>query len=140
MLAPIVVSAAVVIPPEALEVTAVRASGPGGQNVNKVSSKIELRVDLAKVRLPDDARARLVALAGSRLDAAGVLRVTSDKTRDRPRNLDDACEKVRELVARALVRPKVRRATKPTRGSVERRLKAKRAKSQIKHTRRDDTE
>jgi ribosome-associated protein len=139
MLAPIVVDATISIPPEALEVTAVRSSGPGGQNVNKVSSKVELRVHLEKIpRLPADALARLRVLAGSRLDQTGVLRVTSEITRDRLRNLEDAREKVRELVARALVRPKPRRATKPTRGSVERRIAAKKAKSEIKRGRRGD--
>lgn len=138
MLAPIVVSAAVSIPPEALEVTAVRSSGPGGQNVNKVSSKVELRVHLAKIRgLPPDAAARLTALAGSRLDSTGVLRVTSEQTRDRLRNLEDAREKVRALVARALVRPKARRATRPTRGSVERRIAEKKAHGATKRARRE---
>ena len=95
-----------------MEVSAVRSSGPGGQNVNKVASKIELRVDLARVvGLPEAARERLRALAARRLDARGFLVVTSQRTRDQHRNLDDAREKVRALLARCLVAPRKRRPT-----------------------------
>jgi ribosome-associated protein len=135
---PIVVSNNVRVPAAAIEVRAVRSSGPGGQNVNKVSSKIELRVDLRAIEgFNDRAHARLIQLAGpSRLDADRRLLITSQLTRDQGRNLEDAREKVRDLIARALIEPKKRRATKPTRGSVERRLTGKAVRAKIKAGRR----
>ncbi len=118
---------------------AVRAGGPGGQNVNKVASKVELRVALdAIVGLDPDARARLRALCAGRLDADGRLLVTSQLTRDQHKNLQDAREKVRVLVAQSLVRPRKRRPTRPTRGSVERRLSDKKHRSTKKSDRRSD--
>jgi ribosome-associated protein len=134
---PIFIEPNVVIPAGAIQVSAVRASGPGGQNVNKVSSKVEVRVDLAQIEgLGQAARARLIALAASRLDAGGVIRVVSQASRDRIRNLDDAFEKIRELVAAALVAPKPRKRTRPSRGAVERRLSEKREASDRKRSRR----
>jgi ribosome-associated protein len=139
MAEPIVVRAGVVIPAEALSVRAVRASGPGGQNVNKVSSKVELRVDLDRVQgLDVAARGRLRAAAT--LDAEGQLLVTSQRTRDQRMNLDDAREKVRLLVERALHVPRARRKTRPTRGSVERRLSDKKRRTQAKADRRRDAD
>lgn len=115
-----------VIPDSAFQWKAVRASGPGGQNVNKVASKVELRVDLAQIRgLDQAARERLRNLVASRLDAAGQLLVTSQRTRDQGRNLEDAKEKVRELVDRAFVVPKTRRPTRPSRAAKARRVDAK---------------
>ncbi len=141
MLEAIVVRPDVVVPSEALSFRAVRASGPGGQNVNKVASKIELRVELARiVGLAPDARERLRRACENALDAEGRLVVVSQVTRDQRRNLDDAREKVRVLVARALPRPRLRRSTKPTRGSVERRLSEKKHRARTKAGRggRDD--
>src|SRR5688572_17893461 len=130
------VSGPVAIPDAALFVRAVRSSGPGGQNVNKVASKIELRVDLDGIAgLPDDARARLRALVANRLDAEGLLLVTSQRTRDQHRNLEDAREKVRELVLRALRRPKVRRPTRVTAAAKNARLQAKKKRGAHKRAR-----
>ncbi len=134
---PILVRDGVVIPADALTMRAVRASGPGGQNVNKVSSKVELRVDVDRVEgLDAGARQRLRAAAT--LDADGNVLVTSQRTRDQRANLDDAREKVRLLVERALFVPRARRKTRPTRGSVERRLSDKKRRTQAKADRRRD--
>lgn len=135
----LVICPGVVVPSAAMTVSAVRSSGPGGQNVNKVSSKIDLRVDLTAITgLTPEARARLRALATPRLDGEGRLYVTSQKTRDQAKNLEDALGKVRALVALALVAPVRRRPTRPTRGSIERRLTAKREAAERKADRRRD--
>jgi ribosome-associated protein len=134
---PIVVSSAVVVLAWAITMRAVRASGPGGQNVNKVSSKVELHVDLhGVVGLDGDARRRLATLASSSLDADGRLLVVSQLTRDQHRNIDDARDKVRTLITRALERPKPRRKTRPSRASVERRLTEKHHRTHTKSNRR----
>jgi ribosome-associated protein len=132
------VAPGVVVPDRALRVRAVRASGPGGQNVNKVASKITLRVELALVEgLDDGARRRLRALAAGRLDRAGGLVVVSQRTRDQGRNLEDARQKVRELLARALVRPTPRRPTAPSGGAREDRLRTKKRRAAVKRFRRE---
>src|SRR5215470_13139011 len=132
----ITVSDTVRVPAGALSVRAVRASGPGGQNVNKVATKIDLRVDLDAIEgLPDPARDRLRALARHRLDAEGRLVVTSQASRNQARNLEDAREKVRALIAAALVRPRPRTATRPTKAAREQRLGAKRARGAVKRMR-----
>ncbi len=119
----IVVTDHVFVPETALTMTASRASGPGGQNVNKVASKIDLRVDLSAITgMNEDARARLAAKVHTRVDAEGKLQITSQKTRDQAKNIADAHEKLRILITAALVVPKPRKPTRPTRGSVERRL------------------
>jgi ribosome-associated protein len=133
---PIRIAKGILVPEAAIEWRAVRSSGPGGQNVNKVASKVELRVDLAAVSgLSGPARARLGALAAARLDSSGRLLVTSQRTRDQLRNLEDARDKVRKLVERALRAPRPRRLTAPSPGAVERRLRAKRARSATKRVR-----
>jgi len=137
MSAPILVDARVVVPAAALSVRAVRSSGPGGQNVNKVASKVELRVDLARIEgLSAAARRRLEAATAGRRDALGRLLVTSQLTRDQPRNLEDAREKVRRLVAAALVAPKARHKTRPSAGARERRLASKKRQGERKRGRR----
>ncbi len=136
MALPIIIDSLVSVPPTALSVTAVRSSGPGGQNVNKVSSKIELRVDLTGViGLDDDARARLLVLCENRLDAEGRLLLTSQRTRDREKNLSDAMEKVAILIRKAMVKPILRKKTKPSRAMVRRRLSDKRLTGEKKQTR-----
>jgi len=120
------ITSSIVIPESDLSWVAVRSSGPGGQNVNKVSSKVELRFDLEGCRvLRPDVKERLRNLAKSKLDADGRVVVVSQLTRDQSRNAEDAAEKLCALVRAALVVPKVRRPTKRTRGSMERRLSAK---------------
>jgi ribosome-associated protein len=114
----IIVTETVRVPPGALSVRATRASGPGGQNVNKVATKIDLRVDLDAVEgLSDAARARLRLLARNRLDAEGRLVVTSQASRNQARNLGDARARVAELVQAALVPPRPRVRTRPTTGA-----------------------
>ena len=133
---PIAVAPGVTVPASAIEVSAVRSSGPGGQNVNKVASKIDLRVQIAGiVGLDEGARARLRAHAARRLDARGFLIVTSQRTRDQSRNLEDAREKVRALVARCLIVPKRRRPTRATAAARERRLHTKKRDATVKSRR-----
>jgi len=131
------VARGVVVPASAITFRAVRSSGPGGQNVNKVASKVELRVDLSRVEgLAAEARRRLERLSASRLDAQGRLLVTSQRFRDQLRNLVDARARVAELLRRALVVPKRRRPTRATAAGREARLRAKRHRSATKAARR----
>jgi ribosome-associated protein len=115
----------------------IRASGPGGQNVNKVSSAVQLRFDVRQSRsLENDVALRLMALAGSRLTNDGVIVITAQQHRTQERNRADARERLCELIRQAAVKPVKRRATKPTKASKERRIEGKKIRSGVKNLRR----
>ena len=121
-----------------LEERFVRASGPGGQNVNKLSSAVQLRFDVRRSpSLSPDVRARLEQLAGRRLTRDGVIVIMAQRHRTQERNRQDALDRLVELIERASVAPTPRRPTRPTRGSKERRLATKKNRSGIKSLRQE---
>lgn len=124
------------LPADELHFTFVRSGGPGGQNVNKVSSKAQLRWRPSTSRaLPADVKARFLDRYAARLTTDGDLLIVSERTRDQARNADDCVAKLQALIATVLVAPTVRRATRPTHGSKMRTLKAKKARSETKKNR-----
>ena len=128
----------IAIPDWELQESFIRASGPGGQNVNKVSTAVELRFDVrASPSLGPAVKSRLTAIAGRLLTKDGVLVIRADRFRTQDRNRDDARTRLAELIAEAAVPPKPRVKTRPTKASKERRLTAKSVRSGVKRTRRD---
>ncbi|PYM86338.1 MAG: aminoacyl-tRNA hydrolase [Candidatus Rokuibacteriota bacterium] len=133
---PIAVTGDVRVPGRAILVRAVRASGHGGQNVNKVSTKIELHVDTDAIEgLPVAARLRLAALTRRRRDAEGRLLVTSQQSRHQGQNLDDARDKVRAIILASLAHPTPRRPTRPSSAAEERRIREKKRRAETKRWR-----
>jgi ribosome-associated protein len=122
--------------PSELSFSFVRASGPGGQNVNKVATAVELRFDARRSRsLPDEVSIRLQALAGQKLTKDGVIVIQADRFRSQDQNRADAIDRLVALIQKAAVRPRKRIATKPTKGSQERRLGTKSRRGDVKKMR-----
>jgi ribosome-associated protein len=130
------VTAHIVIDDSEIEESFIRSSGPGGQNVNKLATAVQLRFDVRhSPSLPNDVRARLETLAGRRLTRDGVLVLTAQRHRTQERNRQDALDRLIELIRQAAVRPTPRRPTRPTKGSRERRIEHKKRRGGVKRLR-----
>jgi ribosome-associated protein len=129
------ISPSVQIDENELQIDFIRASGPGGQNVNKVATAAQLRYDLRASSLPEDVKARLIHLAGKRVTNDGTLLIEAKRFRTQEQNREDAIQRLVELVRKALVAPTRRRKTQPTRASKEERLKEKKRRGEVKKIR-----
>ena len=125
-------SASITVDPDEVAVTAVRAQGAGGQNVNKVSSAVHLRFDVPASSLPEDVKMRLLALSDSRITQEGVVVIKAQEHRSQDMNRADAMQRLQALVDSVARAPRVRKATKPTYGSKQRRLEGKSQRAQTK--------
>jgi ribosome-associated protein len=130
------ITEAIAIDEREIEERFVRASGPGGQNVNKVSSAVELRFDIRASSLPSDVKERLLALAGSRVTAEGQLLIDSREHRTQARNREAARQRLIDLITKAAKKPRRRKATKPRPAAREKRLEGKKLRGKVKEGRR----
>jgi len=132
----IAVNRSIQIPEREVQLRFIRAAGPGGQNVNKVASAVELRFDVKhSLALPEEVRQRLIRQSGKKLNSAGVLIIQARRYRSQERNRQDALERFVRLVRQAAVKPRARRPTRPSRASRESRLEIKRHRSRAKQRR-----
>lgn len=125
----------VTIPEDELQVSAIRASGPGGQNVNKVSTAVHLRFDIRASSLPDDSKARLLQFSDQRISSDGVIVIKARRFRSQEKNRADALQKLQDLVGRALAQKAPRKATRPGKNARKRRVDSKTRRGQIKQLR-----
>ena len=133
----LIISPTITINESELHFDYIRASGPGGQNVNKVATAVQLRFDVRASSLPADTKTRLLQIAGKRATSDGIVLIEAKQFRTQEKNREDAIQRLISLVRKASVKPKARKKTKPTQASKEKRLEAKKLKGQIKRDRQN---